>query len=66
MLIASNSKKIALDIVYFMAQLDAHQTDVTLLVRDKFCLTSIVHPLFVLFRLLFMFLCLVFSPQKLR
>ena len=37
---------IALDIISFMTQLYGHQTDVTLLVRDKFCLMSIVHPLF--------------------
>ena len=44
---------ITLDIVYFMTQLDAHQTDVTLLVRDKFCLISTVHPLFVSFSFAF-------------
>ena len=35
MLIANKSQKIALDIVYFMTQLDAHQTDFTLLVQDN-------------------------------
>ena len=36
MLIANKSQKIALEIVYFMTQLDGHQTDFTLLVRDNF------------------------------
>ena len=35
LLIANKSQKIALDIVYFMTQLDAHQTDFTLLVQDN-------------------------------
>ena len=35
MLIANKSQKIALDIVYFMTQLEAHQTDFTLLVQDN-------------------------------
>ena len=34
--IANNSQEIVLDIVYFMTQLDEHQTDVTLLERDYF------------------------------
>ena len=35
LLIANKSQKIAHDIVYFMTQLDAHQTDFALLVRDN-------------------------------
>ena len=46
MLIASNSYKIELYIIYFTTQLDTHQRCFTLLERDKFCLMSIVHPSF--------------------
>ena len=52
-LIANSGKKIALDLVYFMTRLDGHQTDVILLMRDKFCFMSIVHPLIVLFSFAF-------------
>ena len=55
MLIASNSWKIALYIIYFMTQLDTHQRYFTLLERDKFCLISIVHPSFAFLCFLYFF-----------
>ena len=53
LLIANSGKKIALDLVYFMTRLDGNQTDAILLMRDKFCFMSIVHPLIVLFSFAF-------------
>ena len=44
--IANNSQEIVLDIVYFMTQLDEHQTDFTLLVRDNFVCRLFIHYLF--------------------
>ena len=47
LLTANNSKKIALDIVYFMTQLDAHQTDVTFLCEINFVWCQLfIHYLF--------------------
>ena len=56
MLIAIYRQKTAFDIVYFMTQLDGHQTDFTLLLRGNFVWCWLfIHNLFC-FHLLFMFL----------
>ena len=53
------------DVVNFKTKLDVHQTDFALLVRDKFCLMSIIY-CFVLFRfpLIFLFCCVFFFTTE--